>query len=103
MIRNYTSDGWRIAMRRVSRLDHVSDEIRDAFLRIWIQSKDFALEVGERKTMAAALKVLLRTSPKPKGSLELYRGCEARSVDVQNVVQWRFVALTIGAGLWAPV
>lgn len=54
-----TVDGWRHAMRAVGRLPLVSAEIRDAFLRIWIESKHIPLEVGHRPTMSRALHVLM--------------------------------------------
>lgn len=67
-----TIDGWRLAMRKVARLQSVSPEIQDAFLPIWIEHKMLPLRVGDRPTMAAALRILM-----PGGHaapLTLYRG-----------------------------
>jgi hypothetical protein len=72
-INQRTIDGWRLAMRRVSRLPAVSQEIRSAFLDVWIQMKMLPARVGDRRTLAEALKVLM--SPVgPSSPMTLYRG-----------------------------
>jgi hypothetical protein len=60
-------------MIMVARLPSVTPEVRDAFLRIWIEHKMLSLTVGNRRVMANALRVLLPgdyTGP----PLTLYRG-----------------------------
>jgi hypothetical protein len=60
-------------MQRIARLDHVSPEIQNAFVSIWIESKMLPLRVGNRPVLAKALRVLM-----PGASvitpLTLYRG-----------------------------
>lgn len=67
------SDGWRHAMRHAARLVAVSEDIRAAFVNVWIEHKMLPLKVGHRPTLAAALRRLL-----PGGyagvPLRLYRG-----------------------------
>ena len=72
-----TVDSWRLAMRRVARLPHVSAEIREAFVPIWVESKFIPLSVGHRPTMAAALRVLMR-GDYSGGDLRLFRGTTLR-------------------------
>jgi hypothetical protein len=70
---NECVDAWRLAMIKVARLPSVASEVRDAFLPIWIESKMLPLNVGNRRVLADALRVLLPgdyTGP----SLSLYRG-----------------------------
>jgi hypothetical protein len=66
-------DAWRLAMVKVARLPSVTPEIREAFIPIWIESKMLPLSVGNRRVMAAALRVLMpgNYSGPP---LTLYRG-----------------------------
>lgn len=68
-----TTDGWRLAMLKAGRLASVSDEIKQAFLHIWIESKALPLDVGHRRTMANALHVLLPEAGTTK-PMRLYRG-----------------------------
>src|SRR4051812_31902811 len=68
-----TVDGWRLAMIRASRLSVVSPEIQAAFLNIWIESKMLPLRVGNRRVLADALRILMR-SQCPGGSIRVYRG-----------------------------
>jgi hypothetical protein len=67
---------WRLAMRRIARLDSVSPDVQAAFIPIWVESKMLALRVGNRPVLAKALRVLLPgaaiTTP-----LTLYRGAGA--------------------------
>lgn len=73
---SYCVGAWEPAMRRVARLDMVSDQIRAAFLNIWIEHKMHPLEVGNRPVLARALRVLLPRQ-KNAGPLQLYRGANA--------------------------
>lgn len=70
---NGTVGGWRLAMLRASRLAVVPKEIRVAFLPVWIESRMLPLEVGDRRILADALRLLM-----PGGydgpPLRLYRG-----------------------------
>lgn len=70
---NLTMDGWPLAMRGVARLGEVSDDIRSAFLTIWIEHKALPRKVGHRPTMAAALRILMR-GEYGGGELQVYRG-----------------------------
>ena len=73
-----TPDGWRLAMRKVGRLPHVSEEIRAAFLNVWIASNQLPLRVGHRPTLAKALEVLLPSAGHPSTqAIRLYRGTSA--------------------------
>ncbi|MYZ47322.1 hypothetical protein [Propylenella binzhouense] len=72
-----TIDGWRFAMRAVARLPIVSDEIRAAFLPVWIEHKMLPLKVGHRPTMAAALRMLL-PSNHSGGPIHIFRGTRAQ-------------------------
>jgi len=73
---NETFDSWRHAMKKVGQLSCVSDEICQAFLGIWIESKMLPLAVGDRRLLANALRVLMpgtyRGAP-----MRLYRGASA--------------------------
>jgi hypothetical protein len=63
---------WRLAMKGVGRLT-ATDEIRTAFIYIWIERKFLPLTVGDRPIMAKAARVLFPggyTGP----PLRLYRG-----------------------------
>jgi len=65
------------AMKDVAKLPRVPNEIKSAFLEIWIQHKHLPLKVGKRRVMASALKVLLPTSNATK-PMRLYRGTTAQ-------------------------
>src|SRR5712671_242405 len=54
-----TVDGWRLAMMGVMRLPAVTDEIRAAFLNVWIEAKTLPASIGNRPVLARALRVLL--------------------------------------------
>jgi hypothetical protein len=66
-------DAWRLAMAKIAKLSRVSPEVRDAFVPIWVEHKRLPLFVGDRPTLAAALRLLM-----PGGysgpPLILYRG-----------------------------
>lgn len=68
-------EGWRLAMKGVGRLIGVDDAIRDAFLPIWIESKTLARRVGDKRALAAALRVLLPGSYRGP-ALRLFRGAQ---------------------------
>lgn len=68
-----TGDGWRHAMLYVSRLERVSNEIKSAFLVVWVETKTLPLKVGHRPTMAKALRVLMPGGKRRK-PVRLYRG-----------------------------
>jgi hypothetical protein len=70
---NECVDAWRPAMAKVAKLSAVSRDIQEAFLPIWIEHKALPLWVGNRRVLANALRVLMRsdyTGP----ALTLYRG-----------------------------
>jgi hypothetical protein len=70
---NECVNAWPIAMAKVARLPAVSRDIQEAFLPIWVEHKALPLWVGNRRVLANALRVLMRsdyTGP----SLTLYRG-----------------------------
>jgi hypothetical protein len=73
ILNNSTVDGWRLAMKRVATLPPVNDDIRAAFLHIWIEMKTLPLSVGDRRTLADALKVLMAPVD-AAGPMVLYRG-----------------------------
>ena len=60
-------------MRRVARLPRASAKIRESFLSIWIEHKTLPLGVRDRRTMAAALRVLMPAANIGL-SMTLYRG-----------------------------
>jgi hypothetical protein len=75
-----TLEGWRLAMIKIGRLEHVTPEVQNAFVTEWIIRKGVARKVGNRPACATALRLLL-----PGGylgpPLMLYRGtdeCERR-------------------------
>lgn len=72
-INDRTVDGWRHAMLHVSRLPRVSDEIKAAFMPVWVESKMLALTVGHRPTLARGLRVLMPGSKRQK-PVRLFRG-----------------------------
>ena len=71
-----TMDGWLYAMRGVARLAGVSEDIRRAFLNVYVEHKGLPRTVGNRAVMVKALRVLM-----PRGyqgaPLRLYRGTDA--------------------------
>lgn len=70
---NESVDGWRLGMSRAGRIREVPDEIRQAFLAVWIEYKTLPLRVEDRRAMADALRVLApRNYSGPP--LRLYRG-----------------------------
>jgi hypothetical protein len=77
LLNETTVDGWRPALKRVARLTTISPVIQQAFIRIWIESKMLPLSVGDRRTLARGLCLLL-----PGGysgpPLTLYRGASWR-------------------------
>lgn len=72
-LNNLSVDGWRLAMLGVGRLAAVSDEVRAAFLNVWIESKSVSLRAFERPTLVRALRVLLPGNYRGS-SLQVYRG-----------------------------
>jgi hypothetical protein len=66
-------DAWRLAMARVAKLSHVTPEIREAFVPIWVESKMLSLRVGSRRVLSDALRVLMAGSYSGP-PLTLYRG-----------------------------
>lgn len=74
---NMTIDGWRLAMLKVGRLAEVSPGVRSAFVPIWVEKKTLPASVGDRRTLAKALRVLFGTGAQAE-PLRLYRGCAAR-------------------------
>lgn len=74
---NSTSDSWRFAMRMVSRLPSIAPDVREAFVAIWVEKAHLPLTVGDRPTLARALRVIFGPAD-VKESLRLYRGCGAR-------------------------
>lgn len=75
---NYTVDSWRHAMFLVGKLPAVNDDIRAAFLPIWIESKMLPRFVGSRTVLARALRLLLPCHGAVTGPMVLYRGAQAR-------------------------
>jgi len=74
---NHTSvDGWRLAMRGVGRLSGVDQAIRHVFLHVWIESKTLARRVGDKRALAAALRVLMPGNYRGP-ALRLFRGAQA--------------------------
>jgi hypothetical protein len=73
---NETTDGWRLALKRVANVPAVSDEIRTAFLRVWVEMKMLPLNVGNRGVLANALHLLL-PGDYHGPPLRLYRGAIA--------------------------
>jgi phage major head subunit gpT-like protein len=49
LISNVSIDGWQLALAKVAKLTSVSDEIKSAFLDVWIQSKHLPLACGNRR------------------------------------------------------
>jgi hypothetical protein len=70
------SDAWRLAMRKVARLGRVSPDIQQAFIAVWVEHKHLPFAVGDRRTCAAGLRVLMRGGYKKP--MTLYRGDDAR-------------------------
>jgi hypothetical protein len=70
-------DGWRLALKKVARLSSVSDEIKAAFLNVWIETKMLPLYVGDRRVLVDALRVLLPVAPQDK-PMHLFRGTSVR-------------------------
>src|SRR2546423_15080169 len=60
-------------MRRVAKLSSVGPDVQNAFVEIWTRSKVLALRVGEPRTLARALRVLLPKCHCEK-TVKLYRG-----------------------------
>jgi hypothetical protein len=75
-IQQYTMDGWRLAMKRAGRLPSVSNEIRSAFLEVWIQLKMLPRRVGDRRLLANALRVLMPCTYRGD-PMRVYRGTRA--------------------------
>lgn len=69
--------GWPLAMKRVARLTNVADDLRWAFLDIWINAKMLPLIVGDRPVLAGALRVLLPRSDYSERPIALFRGTRA--------------------------
>ena len=67
------NDAWRLAMAKVARLPAVSRGMQEAFLPIWVEHKMLPLVVGNRRVLADALRVLMR-SDYAGPPLTLYRG-----------------------------
>jgi hypothetical protein len=71
-------NSWRLGMMRVAKLPTaISADIRAAFLNVWIESKMLPLRVGDRRTLASALRLLMPCdySGEP---VRLYRGTDWR-------------------------
>ena len=68
-----TCGGWKRAMMRATKLDAVADDIRAAFLIVWIESKYIRQEVGNRRILADALRRLLPRAAAGAPTV-LYRG-----------------------------
>lgn len=77
LIHAVSVDGWRLALTKIARLPSVSDDIREAFLPVWIETKMLPLRVGNCRVMADALRVLL-PSYKASAPLHIFRGAGAR-------------------------
>lgn len=77
LISEFSLDGWRLAFIKVAKLGSVSDEIKNAFLNVWIESKMLPLRCGNRRAMADALRVLMPPY-RAKAPMQLFRGAGAR-------------------------
>jgi hypothetical protein len=70
----YSNDVWRLAMLKASRLSHVNDEVREAFLHYWVMSKSIPQNVRHRPILAKAIRVLLPRSA-CTSAVQIFRGC----------------------------
>jgi hypothetical protein len=69
-------DAWLPAMRMVAKLPPAPPAIREAFLRMWIESKGLGLRTGDRRSLANGLRVLLPCDYQGP-PLRLWRGTTA--------------------------
>jgi hypothetical protein len=69
-------DGWRLAFKRAAKIQGVSEEIQEAFIRIWVERKHLPLRIGNRRVVSNGLRVLMpgNYSGAP---LTLFRGAGA--------------------------
>ncbi len=74
---SFVVDGWSLALRRAGRVIPGSDEVRCAFLNVWVEHKGLARAVADRGVVVQALRILLPPSG-PHPSIELYRGTTIR-------------------------
>ena len=65
--------GWKLAMKLASRLPSVSREVQYSFESLWIERKGLSLTVGDRPTVAKALRILFPGNYIGE-PLRLYRG-----------------------------
>jgi hypothetical protein len=68
---------WEMAFREIAKLGSVKPEISEAFVPAWIEHKMWPLQVGDRRTLAHALRVLMPPQPGQE-ALTLYRGTDWR-------------------------
>ncbi len=70
---NETVSGWTVGIRKLAReLTNVSDDIRRAFLQVWIETKMLPLTVGDHRALCTAARVLL--PPYRGAGARLFRG-----------------------------
>lgn len=74
---NSTSDSWRLAMKKVGRLASIAPEVREAFIPVWVEKAHLPLTVGDRPTLARALRIIFGPAD-VKEPVRLYRGCGAK-------------------------
>jgi hypothetical protein len=69
-------DAWQLAMTLITKLPMVSRDMQDAFLPIWIEHKMLPLQVGSRRVLANALRLLM-PADYAGPPLTLYRGANS--------------------------
>ena len=73
---NSTVNGWKLAFRLLAKLRLVGQEIKDAFLPIWVSQKTLPRRIDDRSATAAGLRLLMPGYSGP--TMELYRGTVMR-------------------------
>lgn len=82
---NASIDGWRLAFRKISKLEAVSSKIRSAFSLVWVENKSLRRLVDDDFVMISALRILLPTYV--GDALVLYRG-ESASANRRYGLSW---------------
>jgi len=73
---NLTIDGWRRAMRKVTRhVQSVAPDIQEAFAEVWRGTKMLPLHVGDNRALCDAIRILLPPYHGP--AVRLFRGAGA--------------------------
>ena len=66
-------NAWYLAMTKVGKLPAVGRDIQEALLSVWVERKNLALDVGNRRVLLNALRRLMPCDYKGP-ALTLYRG-----------------------------